>query len=676
MKIPQINYATPVAPLAKQNVERHVSETAAQQRIVGQVAEVGAKIYTDVQVQKGQTYLAGSRAALDTLEVDLARNPESDPTELRKRFDSGVDQIRADAGENLSGISRQVWDADFEKRQQTLWHKVSLSNATTALQSERDTLGLNSDRLYDSGNFEAADGLIANSPVLTDGMKAELREKGRVTTLRGVVRRAAVSNDPVEIREAQDLIKAGENFLTESEYRVLRNSLKTSLEQATAEEQAERDIAKAMALGDFQVKVDKGEGTMAELREMYVNKQVGDTKYIEIQRRIEKVSKDKMNLANDTIRLTQAMTSGARIDPKDKGFIKVVDKADSDAFDFINASQMTPQEKKAAVIRLDQMAVRMANQTGMLPKRVEGMFRADARNGSPEQVVYTAKLYQKLQVDAPFAIEGLSSEVLAIYKASDVMTRAGVPVAEAVKLARDNVTLAPETKSILRQGYAKPGKKSANRLNTLLDGDEQFDREFWGHPRGTTEQQGVYAATEFQYYMLFNGDMELTTQATNEAFKRMYSGSASARPDKKMQAMAHAPERVYNMESEAVRSDMAFFAKKMDVSNPSKMFLRTDGRTVSEGRNATYLAYTLDEQGEPVQVFASPGTPLRYKPGMLQRSQATTARSDAMKAIAKRKQKRSAPVARKRDRQLSVANERVKAENRGATLTPSFTPQF
>ncbi len=646
MKIPSINYNTPVAPLPKQDLGPIVAQANAKQRLIGQVAAMGAEIYSRVQVQKGLDAFARSTEDLNTLEVEMRNRPASDPTDLKTEYDKRTGTISREAEKNLSGQSLKVWREKFGPKRQALWFGLSNTNASAVLQDQRKATMTSVNQLAEV-DLPAALEQIDASPVFTDQEKSVGRDEIRTSAARAAVQTAEQSGNPDAMEAQLEILQTQDVALSETERHRSITYLKSARKEAIAKDVADLEQARAILLGDLEVGIDNGSVGQTELRKALANGTIQKTqKYVTLLRRIEKRREDSIEDSRLSATLSQALLSGEPMDPRDKDNIKAVNNRYAVAAKKLAETPLSAQQQAQGKEELTRRGMALAKATNILPEQMLGDLRRFAFAGSPASAAKQAIIYEKLQSIAPQALDKLSVDEESVYVGAAAMMRGGMSPEEAVVQARENVKLPPEVKAGFAKAY-RAEDYGGDRLAEAFASKDVFDIEFAGEADPTPAQMGLYTEMERQFYLNNGGDIDLAAKAAINKFKRIFSGSTAGTPDHSQRVMPYAPERYYGMTTEAVQQDIQIFAKKNGLKNPKKAFISADNQTMRE-TDKTYPLWELNEFGLPQRPLDSNGITIRWRKGSLREQTLDVLREAENLRIRAAPAKKRAAQARKR----------------------------
>lgn len=410
-----------------------------------------------------------------------------------------------------------------------------------------------------------------------------------------------------------------------------------------AEQQKQRDILGS----DLEIAVRRGQAGYREIEQGLQSKVITPAKRTELVTYLDnrlKEQADKAAKQREQIAQVQAALSGT-------GFLDFRKDADKDAVDAYYEAVVVPSLQKMKPLEAAAQVADYSGRTGIIPRVVREQIRGALRAGNPEMKAQAADLLDRLKISNPSVIDDFAQSDIAMGNAIAIYTAAGVPAAQAVKMAEEAVAV-PEPEKQAREVRYRQEKASKGNLkllqNELATGFNLFEPSM---PKVVPDKLVGEFETIVNSEFLRNGDLEVARKTALERIKGVWgvTGIGGKR------WMEYAPETVYKVPG----ADPEWIAEQLydELSRDAlwdgkpDLLLQSDSVTARESR-PSYVVLTRKD-GELNPVLGKDGKPIRFRPDY-----------------------QSSPAARKRSQEAVKSAPASNEGYSGSVSAPTEAPQY
>lgn len=586
MKLPEIKYSTNVRPLTQispfQPVKDAATNIATLQSSSDIVDTIGG-IYTGIQKDKAVEFSGAAAARMAEAQAEAETHPEplERPNILRER----AKEIDDEAKENLSHEAYQFFQPKFTNKTSELVNRYTIDSAIKANKVQRDNFVDTLDKVAMSGDMESAKDMIDEATMFSDSEKDALYENVHLKREIGAIEKIKYSGDPIAIASALENIMsdAYDGVLQGNKREAAIADLKSAYKSATAEAEAEREHREGRMWGDLKLAVSNGEAGMMDIEKAYDEYPdvINESRRAELMMLHSKVNEERTKNANMIQLVDWSLANGEPLNNKNKDHNKAV-----------NAYY----EKNPTF----ELGIELAAKTNIMPDLMEDEFRRLPFLGKPEKVLKLANSYEILERESPLSLENVGTKQAAVLGTVSSLYRGGVPIAEAVDIARENASKPPEEQQVLVNQYRglTREKPSFDRLNSHMDSDDRFDISIGlgGAPDAPAALRSSFSALEMEYYKYTGGDLDMASKLAFQHVARVFSGTEINGKD---QVFAYTPERVTGLPVKFLRKDLKKQAKDYGL-DPEKVMIVPDANTAREKGIKSYPIYVIDRFDNPV----------------------------------------------------------------------------
>lgn len=264
-------------------------------------------------------------------------------------------------------------------------------------------------------------------------------------------------------------------------------------------------------------------------------------------------------------------------------------------------------------------ALDITAKVGIAPDPAISWARSSLNGGNPQQAAQAADLIAKLDDTNPRAMAyAMDPKTRAISGMINEAVKSGADPEGAVKVARHNVSLAPDDVKTLDQrwtlavGQGQAGQqKQSHALTNLLSQDATFKPHFWNSvPAVPLQMQSEFDALTKDYYRYTGGDVNQARGLAARDLKHVW-GVSEVNGSKEL--MPYAPEAMFpGLTKDVVREDIASSVKGLNIDG-SKVKLIPDPVRTARTQGSTWNLAAPDEHGLLDIVKGKNGNPLLYR---------------------------------------------------------------
>lgn len=351
---------------------------------------------------------------------------------------------------------------------------------------------------------------------------------------------------------------------------------------------------------DLELNVRRGVGSRDAIDKAFDQGIISGAKRTQLQSMMDHQAK----VAYGKLEVEEAASYGDQLDYKDKDHKAFVEAR----FAEIVTGSPDPNARRLAAVKFAK--------AGIIPAQVQRDIRVHARSGTPEQVAATAKIVQQIAEEAPQTLADLSTKDLALFDTVAEMQRAGVPVEQAVEVARGNTTRNDAERQALvdryKQDIKDDGDNNLAALQDQLDSSDYDQSWFSGAPAASPAMQGEYDRLVAEFYQFNGGDL---ASARTLAFKSLQRTWAPTSINGDDQIMRYAPDKDTGIPADRLRESLADELKPLGVDSIDNVRIVSDNITARSQRGGrSYGVYTVDDNGLPEVVRGPNGLPIRWVP--------------------------------------------------------------
>lgn len=586
MKLPDIKYSTGVKPFTQVNpwnpVKNIQNEMAAMSGFK-EVADTVKGIYDGIEQDKALQAYSVSVTALADAEVEAAKNPN--PLERPNMIREKAIELDTKARETLSPTSYRSYNNSFRQKSTGMINEFTVKSAIEANTVQRKSFAEEVMGIANKGDYATAKGMINASVMFSETEKEKLITDARVSNEIGTIERVKYSDNPLLISSVLENM-VSENYtgpLSGNAREAAIKDLQNALTVSTAERNAKIAHERGRIYGDLKLSVNQGKAGLVEINRAYDEypEVITESRRADLMVAADNYANKKKKGAELKGLVEWSLANGEPLNNKNTDHNKAVNAyyEEQPTFD---------------------LGIELAAKTNIMPDLMEDEFRRLAFLGKPERVLKVANAYEILQRESPLSLENVGTKQNAIYGTVASLYRAGVPLNEAVEVARENAAKPEEEKALLGRNYGKlvSEEPSLKRLENQMDSSDQFDISLGlgGAPNTPSSLAASYAAMEMEYYKQTGGNIDLAEELAFRHVSRVYSSSEINGKD---QVMAYTPERVTGLPVKYLRKDLKRQAKAFGL-NPEKVIIVPDASTGREKGIKSYAIYEMDRFENPM----------------------------------------------------------------------------
>lgn len=519
-------------------------------------------------------------------------------------FQRSVDSIHKVGKETLSKRGYEAFYGKFTPTELSNRGSILNYNAKAKYDQQRQRALQGAESLFFSGNAQAGKDIINNSEVFTVQEKQDAIEGLEIKTEIRTAETLMESGNPVDMRKQADALISQDykGVLDLDQRNALAKQLVTRADTLQAEMIARQEQARARAVSDYEILIDKGGGSPQEIT-MMAEKNMITWKD---RTRMTKAWYDKQGSmksdAEDISRVLYSIETGVPMSPSLK--------EDRDAVN---------NYVKAKLAEGDFGAIVEATKgSTILSDVLQGYLDIGARHPNSEEVAKAVNLYSRLREEIPGFAAQVPSETREILNSISILTENGLPP----ELARERVMQASqmtedELKAKRAQYYSDYDMDKFQReLQNMADDDPRFggENELWSWAWADDVQPMMAAYDELRWrYYLSTGSHEA---AKNAAYRDLSSVWGSTKVNAATnentlkiegggsQLAHHTVETTYNtFNDEEIEQAIQNFADSRDLVR-DRMLIVSDGITTSaRPENRTWAIKLLDPYGLPMGTF-------------------------------------------------------------------------
>lgn len=596
MKLPGIQYSKE-DPGAVPTISpwTHVRDAQHQADAIDSIGDTIDQIRNQIHVDKATQYLGRSLTELSRAESEAKSNP--DALNSPNMLVDAANAINTKAKEELNPNVYRLWKREFDNQFNATQRLLFADSIIRANAEQRAMFKQDVDSISREGQIEIALDMINNATMYTDSEKEAMRTEARINGEIASVERIKYSKDPLMIKSALEQLNSNEysGSLTPNMRDSAIRDLNTAFELATAEQREAAAHAAGRVFGNLKIAILRGEAGATEVEASYDRfpDVITPARRAELLVLIEKQKEKHVKQANLKSLVNISLLNQEPLDPKNKDHIEAVDMHFAD-----NPTLETGMD--------------LAIKTNIMPSAVESEFRRQAIAGKPARVLELSNAFEVLQRKAPQTLDKIGAKQVAIYGTVSALNRSGVPLQDAVEIARENASKPIEYRNELRQRYEERSRDANSRLQDIMDSSDLFDISILptGAPKPSVALSTAFKAAEAEYYTWTNGDEDLAEKFAAQHISRIFSTSEI---NGKAQTFAYAPERVTGIPQKFLRQDLIKFAHKHGMVKDN-IIVTSDDVTARERGIKSYPVFKLNEFMLPEPALNENGEQLRWTP--------------------------------------------------------------
>ncbi len=585
MKFPNIQYSDNVKPFAPVNPwapVKAMQSNLAQLSTVAEVTNTLAGIYDGIEKDKAVQAYGVSVTAMADAEAKAAINPNplERPNMLRER---AID-LDGKAKETLSPTAYRHYNAAFRNKSAGMINSFTVKSAIEANTVQRKSFAEEVIGIATKGDYQSASDMIDDSTMFSDAEKIKLRSDARMSTEIGTVERVKYSNNPLLITSVLENM-ASEGYtgpLEGNQREAAIKDLQNALSVSTAERNATIAHERGRIYGDLKLAVNQGKAGLVEIDRAYDDypEVITEARRADLMTTADNYANKKRKNAELNGLVEWSLLNGEPLNNKNTDHNKAVNMY---------------YEKNPTF----DLGIKLAAKTNIMPDLMEDEFRRLAFLGKPEKVLKITNAYEILERESPLSLENVGTKQNAIYGTVSSLYRGGVPLDEAVEIARENAAKPEEEKMGLGISYRTLTRENPplKRLESQMDKSDLFDISIspFGAPSTPSSLAASYSALEMEYYKNTNGDVDMAAELAFRHVSRVFSSSEINDKD---QVFAYAPERVTGLSTKYLRKDLKKQAKDFGL-DPEKVMIVPDATTGREKGIKSYPIYSIDRFNNP-----------------------------------------------------------------------------
>jgi len=579
MKLPEIKYSTQVRPITKQDPFTAIRDMKSGMQMV----ETVEGIYNGVQQDKATEFGGVAMARMAEIQAEAATHPE--PLERPDIVREKAKEIDNEAKNNLSTTAYSMFQKKFADKSGALINQFTINSAIEANTTQRKGFVESAGEIATSGDITTANEMIDESVMFSDSEKELLRKDMRMRQEVGTIERIKYSGDPVRIGAVLENVMSDDYTgpLEGNDREAAIADLSNAFKMANAENEAKAAHEAGRMWGDLKLAVSNGEAGMVEINHAYDTNPdvINESRRAELMMLADRVADEKVKSAELTSLVDWSLANAEPLNNKNTDHNKAVNAYYERDPSFENG-------------------IMLAAKSNIMPDKMEDEFRRLPFLGKPEKVLELANSYEILERESPLSLENIGTKQAAVLGTVSMMYRSGVPIDQAVEIARENASKPPEVQLTLQNEYRSfvKGDPSVKRLDSAMDSDDRFDISYGlgGAPEAPAALRSSYSALEMEYYKYTNGDIEMASKLAFQHVARVFSGTEINDKD---QVIAYAPERVTGLPVNYLRKDLKRQAKKANL-NSERVMVVPDAQTAREQGLKSYPIYEIDKLENPV----------------------------------------------------------------------------
>ena len=594
MRFPNIQYSAGVKPLTPINPwtpVKNMQANIASLKTATEVTNVLAGIYDGIEKDKAVQAYGVSVAAMAEAEAQASTEPDplKRPNMLRER---AID-LDGKAKAALSNTAYRMYNDAFRKKSSNTINDFTVKSTIEANTIQRKSFTQEVIGIANKGDYQSAEDMIESATMFSDTEKDTLKANARMQAEIGTIERVKYSNDPMLISSVlENMVSDGYTGpLTGNGREAAVKDLQNAFTVSTSERNAQIAHERGKIYGDLKLAVNQGEAGLVQIDKAYENYPdvITESRRADLMVAADNYANKRKKSAELAGLVEWSLLNSEPLNNKNTDHNKAVN---------------TYYEKNPTF----DLGIDLAAKTNIMPDLMEDEFRRLAFLGKPEKVLKIANAFEILERKSPLSLENVGTKQNAIYGTVSSLYRGGVPLDEAVEVARDNAAKSPEEKTVLTGSYHQLTRKdpALERLENQMDASDLFDVSIGlgGAPKTPSSLAASYNALEVEYYKHTNGDIDMAQELAFRHVSRIYSTSGINDKD---QVFAYSPERVTGLPTKYLRKDMGKQAKEFGL-DPEKIMVVPDATTGREKGIKSYPIYTIDRFNNPVP------TEYRWKP--------------------------------------------------------------
>ena len=586
MKLPEIKYSTRVTSLVSANPWNPIKDMKAQAATLSAIEGVASTmegIYDGIEKDKAVQTYAASIAAMSEAQGKAATNPNplERPNMLRER---AVD-LDTKAKEMLSNTAYRSYNNAFRTKSAEIINNFTIKSTIEANTIQRKSFAKEAMGIARSGDYSTAEEMINNATMFSDEEKVEFRSDARLEAENGTIERVKYSNNPLLITSVLENM-VSEDYtgpLVGDKREAAIADLQNALAVSTAETNAKIAHENGRIYGDLKLAVNRGKAGIVEIDKAYDDNPdvITEARRADLMMAAENYATKKKKGAELTGLVEYSLLNGEPLNNKNSDHNKAVN----------NYYEKNPTF---------DLGIELAAKTNIMPDLMEDEFSRLAFLGKPDRVLQIANAHEILQRRSPLSLEAIGTKQNAIYGTVSSLYRGGVPLDEAVQIARDNAAKPEEEKRQLGINYGIEIREnpSLGRLESQMDSSDLFDISIspFGAPSTPSSLAASYSALELEYYKHTNGDIDMAKELAFRHVSRVFSSSEINGKD---QVFAYSPERVTGLPVKYLTKDLRKQARKFGL-DPDKVMVVPDATTGRDKGIKSYPIYAIDRFDNPV----------------------------------------------------------------------------
>lgn len=364
----------------------------------------------------------------------------------------------------------------------------------------------------------------------------------------------------------------------------------TSRTKIEAQFQEIDDRAREKVASDLELNVYNGEASVTEVEAAFEEDVITGAKRTQLIKEIQRQA-DEAVASSSRMEL---ISSGLPLDPKNKDHRLAVDEA------FERLGGGAP------------LALSLTKQTGLLPKKVQSIFRTTARTPGGRYTKEALELYSAVDDQVPLALDDLNDKDVAVLDNANELVRGGLGTAEALEISRNQANLPESERNVLLERYKEDAAADKTWLQDTLNSDDAYDTEiFPGAPKPPAAMQADYENLAESYYIQTGGDIDRARELAWKALKRTWTRTDI---NGEGELMRYSPEYDLGVSTKILRKDLDTQLEEIKVK-PERVKVISDVITARSKRGQrSYAVVKIRPDGLPEILRGPNNMPLRWVP--------------------------------------------------------------
>lgn len=398
-------------------------------------------------------------------------------------------------------------------------------------------------------------------------------------------------------------------------FTVYRTAAQTIKQRQQEAEQA-RSAQQARFQSDFEIGLNRGEKTYADIEQAYQAGQITPSDRTRYTLAIDKQIAEGDSKQQMIARVDNAGSTAPLLDPSNADDRKALN---------YHYQQTATQWADLSPDQVVTQAINYANDKGIVPEPMQGMVRGMLRGGDVQQRVLAADTVQRLRQANPLLLNDFADKDIALANSISLYTSLGMTPADATSKALQIEQMNPQEKAALSDGYAAELRATAWTAAGQRDANKNWLNSNLPKPWFTTNPVASQSmVTDFeeatkQAYML-TGNLEAARKTALDQLNRVYGES---RVNGTVEMMKFAPETFFGNRAMSVSANAAWIREQLE-QKLTENAVYNEGfakslRMVPYGFAAAnglpqYSITNTDESGVVRVLTGTNGRPLLYQP--------------------------------------------------------------